>query len=111
VPRSVKDPILTNEVNVNGTLNMLIASRDEGVKRLVYSSSSSVYGKNPTLPKKKIMIPKPISPYAVSKLTGEYYCRVFYETYGLETVSLRYFNIYGKNKTHFLNTLLLFLAL
>jgi len=101
VPRSVKDPILTNEVNVNGTLNVLIASRDEGVKRLVYSSSSSVYGKNPTLPKKENMIPDPISPYAVSKLTGEYYCRVFYETYGLETVSLRYFNIYGKKQDPF----------
>lgn len=101
VPRSVKDPILTNEVNVNGTLNVLIASRDEGVKRLVYSSSSSVYGKNPALPKKENMIPKPISPYAVSKLTGEYYCRVFYETYGLETVSLRYFNIYGKKQDPF----------
>ena len=101
VPRSVKDPILTNEVNINGTLNVLIASRDEGVKRLVYSSSSSVYGKNPALPKKENMIPKPISPYAVSKLTGEYYCRVFYETYGLETVSLRYFNIYGKKQDPF----------
>lgn len=101
VPRSVKDPISTNEVNVNGTLNVLIASRDEGVKRLVYSSSSSVYGKNPTLPKKENIIPEPISPYAVSKLTGEYYCRVFYETYGLETVSLRYFNIYGKKQDPF----------
>jgi len=95
VQRSVEDPRATNEANVNGTLSVLIAARDCGVKKVVYASSSSVYGDTPTLPKTEEMIPNPKSPYAVSKLTGEYYCRVFSEVYGLKTVCLRYFNVYG----------------
>jgi UDP-glucose 4-epimerase len=95
VQRSVEDPRATNEVNVNGTLSVLIAARDCSVKKVVYASSSSVYGDTPTLPKTEEMIPNPKSPYAVSKLTGEYYCRVFSEVYGLKTVCLRYFNVYG----------------
>lgn len=95
VPRSVNDPITTNEVNVGGTLNILDAARDSGVKRVVYASSSSVYGANRQLPKREDMMPQPISPYSVSKLTGEKYCHVFSQTYGLETVALRYFNVFG----------------
>ena len=95
VPRSINDPITTNEVNVGGTLNLLDAARDAGVKRVVYASSSSVYGANTQVPKREDMTPQPISPYAVSKLTGEHYCQVFSRTYGLETVSLRYFNVFG----------------
>jgi UDP-N-acetylglucosamine 4-epimerase len=95
VPRSIADPAISNEVNVNGTLNVLIAARDAGVKRLVFSSSSSVYGENPTLPKHEGLLTIPISPYAVSKLAAESYTRVFSHVYGLETVSLRYFNVFG----------------
>ncbi len=95
VPRSVDDPSSTNETNITGTLNVLLAARDAGVKRVVYASSSSVYGDDPRLPKKEDHKPSPISPYAVSKLTGEYYCTVFSKIFGLETVSLRYFNVYG----------------
>lgn len=95
VPRSINDPITTNEVNVGGTLNLLDAARDAGVKRVVYASSSSVYGANAQVPKREDMTPQPISPYAVSKLTGEHYCQVFSRTYGLETVCLRYFNVFG----------------
>lgn len=95
VPRSVKNPIPTNEVNIGGTLNVLIAARDAGVKKVVFASSSSVYGDTPTLPKYEAMVPYPLSPYGVSKLTGEHYCRVFHELYGLQTVSLRYFNVFG----------------
>ena len=95
VPRSVKDPVTTNEVNVGGTLNVLDAAREAGVKRVVYASSSSVYGANTAIPKREDMMPQPISPYAVAKLTGEHYCQVFCRTYGLETVSLRYFNVFG----------------
>lgn len=95
VPRSIKDPIATNEVNVSGTLNILDAAKNTGVKRVIYASSSSVYGNSETLPKRESMTPEPISPYAVSKLTGEKYCEVFYEVYGLETVILRYFNVFG----------------
>ena len=95
VPRSVADPIETNQANVDGTLNLLVAARDAKVKRVVYASSSSLYGDTPTLPKREDMIPDPISPYAVSKLTGEYYMTSFYRVYGLETVSLRYFNVFG----------------
>jgi len=95
VPRSVMEPLPTNEVNVDGTLNVLLAARDTGVKRMVYAASSSAYGDSPTLPKHEGMFPKPISPYAVAKLTGEFYMAVFYRVYGLETVSLRYFNIFG----------------
>lgn len=98
VPRSVEDPLNTSEVNVTGTLNILITARDVGVRRVVYSSSSSVYGDDPALPKKEDMPLSPQSPYAVSKLAGEYYCKVFYQVYGLGTVSLRYFNIYGKRQ-------------
>lgn len=95
VPFSVENPALVNRVNVEGTVNVLVAARDAGVKRVVYASSSSVYGNGPVLPKSEQQIPSPISPYAVSKLTGEYYCKVFTELYGVETVSLRYFNVYG----------------
>ena len=95
VPRSVADPIETNQNNIDGTLNLLVAARDAKVKRVVYASSSSLYGDSPTLPKHEGMIPDPISPYAVSKLTGEYYMTSFYRVYGLETVSLRYFNVFG----------------
>lgn len=93
--RSIKDPLTVNDVNTKGTLNILVVARDNNVKRVVYASSSSVYGDTPILPKKEDMIPKPLSPYAVSKLVGEYYCKVFYNVYGLETVSLRYFNVFG----------------
>jgi UDP-glucose 4-epimerase len=95
VPRSVKDPITSNQANVDGTLNLLVAARDAKVKRVTYASSSSLYGDTPTLPKHEGMIPNPISPYAVSKLTGEYYMSSFYRVYGLETVSIRYFNVFG----------------
>lgn len=95
VPRSIKDPITTNEVNIGGTLNLLDASIKEGIKRFVFASSSSIYGDNPELPKNEDMIPSPLSPYAVSKLAGENYCKVFSGLYGLETVCLRYFNVFG----------------
>ncbi len=95
VPRSVADPLASHQVNATGTLNVLPAARDAGVKRLVYASSSSVYGDSPTLPKQEEMPTNPISPYAVSKLAGENYCRVFFRVYGLETVCLRYFNVFG----------------
>jgi UDP-glucose 4-epimerase len=95
VTRSVQDPITSNEVNVTGTLNVLNAAKDAKVKRIVFASSSSVYGDNPELPKHERMIPNPLSPYAVSKLAGEKYCGVFSKIYGLETISLRYFNVFG----------------
>ena len=95
VPRSVKDPLTTNEVNVVGTLNILNAAKDARVNRIVYASSSSVYGDLEVLPKTEDMLPKPLSPYAVSKLAGEKYCQVFTRLYGLETVVLRYFNVFG----------------
>jgi len=95
VPRSINDPITTNEVNVMGTLNLLDAAKDEGVKRIVYASSSSVYGNSPELPKREDMLPNPLSPYAVSKLAGEKYCQVFSKLYGIETIILRYFNVFG----------------
>jgi nucleoside-diphosphate-sugar epimerase len=95
VPRSVDDPVSTDSVNVHGSLIVLQAARVAGVKRVVYASSSSVYGDNPALPKVESMTPMPRSPYAVSKLTAEYYCRVYAQTFGLSTVSLRYFNVYG----------------
>ncbi len=95
VPKSVAEPELTHNVNVNGTLNLLLAARDAGVKRVVYAASSSAYGNSETLPKHEGMIPRPISPYAVQKLTGEYYMQTFSAVYGLETVCLRYFNIFG----------------
>lgn len=95
VQRSVDDPILSNDVNVNGTLNLLVAARDAGVERFVYAASSSAYGDSPTLPKVESMPDNPKSPYAISKLVGEQYCRVFHSIYGLETVCLRYFNVFG----------------
>lgn len=95
VPKSVAEPELTHAVNVNGTLNLLLAARDAGVKRVVYAASSSAYGNSETLPKHEGMVPHPISPYAVQKLTGEHYMQAFASVYGLETVCLRYFNIFG----------------
>ena len=95
VPRSVADPVTSNEVNVTGTLNILQAARDARVKRVVNASSSSVYGDNPQLPKHEKMATNPLSPYAVSKLAAERYCAVFWNVYRLETVSLRYFNVFG----------------
>jgi nucleoside-diphosphate-sugar epimerase len=95
VPRSIDDPITTNAVNVDGTLNILVAAKDAGVKRLIYASSSSVYGDTPVLPKVETMPMRPLSPYALSKVTAEEYFRVFHSVYGLETVSLRYFNVFG----------------
>jgi UDP-glucose 4-epimerase len=95
VPRSVQDPLTSNATNVVGTLNVLLAARDEGVRRVVYASSSSLYGASTELPKREDMHPLPIAPYAVSKLAGEGYCRAFGEVYGLETVALRYFNVFG----------------
>jgi UDP-glucose 4-epimerase len=95
VPRSVLDPLESNRANVDGTANLLVAARDAKVKRVVYAASSAAYGDTPTLPKREEMIPSPISPYAVAKLTGEYYMTSFWRCYGLETVSLRYFNIFG----------------
>jgi UDP-glucose 4-epimerase len=95
VPRSVKDPAGTNSANVTGTLSLLMAARDANVKRVVYAGSSSAYGDTPTLPKREDMLPHPISPYAVSKLAGEHYMAAFTRVYGLETVALRYFNVFG----------------
>jgi len=95
VPRSVKDPLETNRINVDGTLNVLIAARDNRVKRLVFAASSSAYGETPSLPKSEIMPSAPISPYGVSKYVGELYAQTFGRCYGLENVSLRYFNIFG----------------
>jgi len=95
VPKSVLDPIGSNHANVDGTVNVLVAARDAKVKRVIYAASSSAYGDTPTLPKNEGMAPDPISPYAVAKLASEHYLTSFYRCYGLETVSLRYFNIFG----------------
>lgn len=95
VPRSIENPLATNEVNINGTLNVLVAARDNAVKKVVYASSSSVYGDTPTLPKQEDMPANPLSPYAVSKLAAEHYCLVFSLVYHLPTVCLRYFNVFG----------------
>src|SRR5215475_8962362 len=95
VQRSVEDPLTSNLVNVEGTLNVLVAAQDAGVRRVVYASSSSVYGDSPQLPKVEHMASNPLSPYAVSKLAAEAYCRAFTRVYSLETVSLRYFNVFG----------------
>lgn len=106
VPKSVEDPLVTHDVNGTGTLNLLVASRDAGVKRLVYASSSSVYGDEvggagqaeTVTPNSESMKPNPLSPYAASKLTGEYYCGLFFRLYGFETISLRYFNVFGRRQ-------------
>jgi len=95
VPRSVEEPLLYNRVNIDGTLNVLEAARQAGVRRMVYSASSSAYGDTPVLPKVETMTPNPKSPYAVAKLTGEYYMRVYATVYGMQSVSLRYFNVFG----------------
>jgi UDP-glucose 4-epimerase len=95
VPRSVADPAATNRNCVDATLNVLVAARDAGVRRVIYAGSSSVYGDTPTLPKHEEMLPNPITPYAVAKLAGEHYMRAFARVYGLETVTLRYFNVFG----------------
>lgn len=95
VPKSVADPVATHDNNVNGTFNVLLAARDAKCKRVVYAASSSAYGDQAESPKRETMRPEPLSPYALNKLVGEYYLRVFYECYGLETISLRYFNVFG----------------
>jgi nucleoside-diphosphate-sugar epimerase len=95
VPRSVAEPAETHEASVNATFSLLLAARDHKIRRLVYAASSSAYGDQPELPKREDMRPDPLSPYAVAKLVGEYYCQVFSRVYGLETVSLRYFNVFG----------------
>lgn len=95
VPRSVENPRQTHIASVDSTFTLLLASRDKRVRRLVYAASSSVYGDQPTLPKEEKMLPEPLSPYAVAKLVGEYYCQVFTRVYSLETISLRYFNVFG----------------
>jgi UDP-glucose 4-epimerase len=98
VIRSVQDPLTTSEINVGGTLNVLLNARDEGVRRLVFASSSSIYGDAPGFPRKEGATPMPLAPYAVSKLAAEQYCTVFATVYGLETVSLRYFNVFGRHQ-------------
>lgn len=95
VPRSVKEPQLNHDANVNGTFNVLMAARDAGVKRVIFAASSSAYGETERLPKEETMLPSPLSPYAAAKVMGEYYCQVFTRVYGLATVSLRYFNVFG----------------
>lgn len=112
VARSVEDPATTNDVNIRGTLNLLLAARDAGVERVVFSSSSSVYGDTPVLPKQEDMLPCPLSPYALSKLTGEHYMRMFHSLYGLKTYSLRYFNVFGPRqdpKSHYAAVIPLFI--
>ncbi|WP_455591232.1 SDR family oxidoreductase [Bacteroides sp.] len=101
VPRSIKDPITTNEVNINGFLNMLVASRDAGVKRFIYAASSSTYGDSTSLPKVEDVIGKPLSPYAITKYVNELYADVFSRTYGIETIGLRYFNVFGRRQDPF----------
>jgi len=98
VPRSIKDPITSNDVNVGGFLNMLVASRDAGVKRFVYAASSSTYGDSTTLPKVEDTIGKPLSPYAITKYVNELYAEIFSNSYGLETIGLRYFNVFGRKQ-------------
>lgn len=98
VPRSIEDPLTTNEVNIKGTLNVLLAARENRVRKVIYASSSSVYADTPTLPQREDMPPNPISPYALTKLAGEYYCNIFRQIYALSTVCLRYFNVYGSRQ-------------
>lgn len=99
VPRSINDPITTNDVNTSGFLNMLVASRDAGVKRFVYAASSSTYGDSKSLPKVEEIIGKPLSPYAITKYVNELYADTFFKTYGFETIGLRYFNVFGRRQT------------
>jgi UDP-N-acetylglucosamine 4-epimerase len=98
VPRSITDPITTNEVNISGFLNMLVASRDAGIKRFIYAASSSTYGDSENMPKVEDIIGKPLSPYAITKYVNELYADVFYKTYGLDTIGLRYFNVFGRRQ-------------
>jgi len=98
VPRSIKDPITSNDVNVSGFLNMLVASRDNGVKRFVFAASSSTYGDSESMPKVEDVIGKPLSPYAITKYVNELYADIFSKTYGLETIGLRYFNVFGRKQ-------------
>lgn len=98
VPRSIKDPITSNEVNVGGFLNMLVACKDEGVQKMVYAASSSTYGDSKSLPKEEDIIGKPLSPYAITKYVNELYADVFFKTYGLNTIGLRYFNVFGRKQ-------------
>jgi UDP-N-acetylglucosamine/UDP-N-acetylgalactosamine 4-epimerase len=98
VPRSIKDPITSNDVNVSGFLNMLVAARDNGVKRFVYAASSSTYGDSESMPKLEDVIGKPLSPYAITKYVNELYADIFSKTYGLETIGLRYFNVFGRKQ-------------
>ncbi|PIU55354.1 MAG: GDP-mannose 4,6-dehydratase [Chloroflexi bacterium CG07_land_8_20_14_0_80_51_10] len=95
VPQSLEDPLTSNQANLTGTLNVLLAARDNGAKKVIYASSCAVYGDSPVSPKREDMLPAPLSPYAVAKLAGEYYCQVFQEVYGLPTACLRYFNVFG----------------
>ena len=111
VPRSVADPVGTNVACVDATLNVLVAAKEAGVRRVVYAGSSSAYGESPTLPKREDMLPAPISPYAVAKLAGEHYMQVFAKVYGLETVVLRYFNVFGPHQdptSHYSGVLAIF---
>lgn len=98
VPRSIKDPATTNSVNIDGFLNMLIASRDEGVRRFIYAASSSTYGDSKELPKIEEKIGRPLSPYAITKVVNVYFAKVFSELYGMETIGLRYFNVFGRRQ-------------
>ncbi|MDR3791840.1 MAG: SDR family oxidoreductase [Terracidiphilus sp.] len=111
VPRSVADPVSTNVACIDATLNLLVAARAAGVRRVIYAASSAAYGDTPTLPKHEEMLPAPITPYAVAKLAGEHYLSCFYKVYGLETVSLRYFNVFGPHQdplSHYSGVLAIF---
>lgn len=113
VPRSVADPIASNAVNIDGTLNVLVAARDARVKRLVFAGSSAVYGDSPVFPRVETDLPRPLSPYALNKLTGEFYCKMFTRLYGFEAVALRYFNIFGPRQnphSQYTGVLSLFIA-
>lgn len=98
VPRSIENPLASHETNLTGTLNVLLGAKENRVKKVIFASSSSIYGNNSTLPKTEDMTPNPLSPYAVTKLAGEYYCQVFHQVYNLATVCLRYFNVYGSRQ-------------
>lgn len=101
VPRSIEDPLLANDINIKGTLNLLLASKEAKVQKFVFATSSSVYGEDPRLPKKEDMVPKPLSPYALTKLVGEMYCQIFNQLHGISTICLRYFNIFGPRQDPF----------